>query len=314
MIGKIPLVSVIMNCYNGEKYLKDSINSVFAQEYQNWEIILWDNCSTDSSALIVSAFEDKRIRYFRAVSHTSLGEARNLAMAKAEGRYIAFLDTDDVWFSSFLSRGITAFQQSEDISIFYSNYYQFNDQSKWLINKMGDDHIYGFSDLLRSYTIGMSASIVDNGFLKKEGISFNNAYSLVEDYDFFLRIAHLKSVYYCSEPLMLYRMHNGSLTFQMKVGWGKELTDLFMHLTTVLMTSEEIEQNATSLRWLRVRIVNAKINEAIEVNRKREVFRLIYRNFFLSYKLLFPLLFLFTTKERYYEVLYRVRGSIYRIQ
>lgn len=310
----MPLVTVIMNCYNGEKYLKDSINSVFDQKYKNWEIILWDNLSTDSSASIVESFQDDRISYYKAFHHTSLGDARNLALSKANGRYVAFLDVDDLWLPDFLSEGITVLQQSGDISVFYANYYQFNDKSQWLSNDIQHDHIDYFSDLLRSYHIGMSAAIIDNELIKQEDIRFNKDYSLVEDYDFFLRLAYLQPIYYCSKPLARYRMHIGSLTFKMKVGWGKELTDLFMHLTTALMTRQEVEENAKSLRWLRVRIANAEINEAIGVNKKREVLRLVYRNLLLSYKLLFPLLFIFIGKERYYKILYRVRGNIYRIQ
>ena len=80
-----PLISVIINCYNGEKYLREAIDSVINQTYQNWEIIFWDNQSTDSSKQIVTSYKDNRIHYFCAPTHTSLGEARNLAVEKANG-------------------------------------------------------------------------------------------------------------------------------------------------------------------------------------------------------------------------------------
>lgn len=76
-----PLVSVIMNCYNSETYLKDAI----AQTYENWEIIFWDNQSIDKSPKIVKSYTDKRIKYFYAPEHTLLGEARNKAIEKADG-------------------------------------------------------------------------------------------------------------------------------------------------------------------------------------------------------------------------------------
>jgi glycosyltransferase involved in cell wall biosynthesis len=94
-----PLVSVIMNCYNSDRYLKEAIQSVIDQTYQNWEIVFWDNRSTDQSAIIVTSFNDSRIKYFLADEHTGLGKARNAALAKSTGEYVSFLDCDDIWFS-----------------------------------------------------------------------------------------------------------------------------------------------------------------------------------------------------------------------
>ncbi len=86
-------VSIIMNCLNGEKYLKDSIGSIYSQTYDNWEIIFWDNASTDRSDEIAQSY-DSRLKYFRSDETYSLGKARNLAVSKAKGEYIAFLDVD----------------------------------------------------------------------------------------------------------------------------------------------------------------------------------------------------------------------------
>ena len=91
------LVSVIMNCFNGEKFLREAIDSVLAQKYQNWELIFWDNQSTDSSAEIVKSYDDPRIYYFYAPQHTLLYEARNYAIQKSKGEFLAFLDVDDWW-------------------------------------------------------------------------------------------------------------------------------------------------------------------------------------------------------------------------
>ena len=74
-----PLVSIIINCFNGDKYLKEAINSIYNQSYHNWEIIFWDNQSTDESANIAKSF-DQKLKYFYASNHTPLGEARNEAV------------------------------------------------------------------------------------------------------------------------------------------------------------------------------------------------------------------------------------------
>ena len=78
---KEPLVSVIINCFNGEKYLQKSIESVISQKYKNWEIIFWDNCSTDKSSKIFKNYNDDRLKYYLAGYHTKfLYEARNYAL------------------------------------------------------------------------------------------------------------------------------------------------------------------------------------------------------------------------------------------
>ena len=99
MTNKNPLVSVIMNCYNGEKYLQRAIDSIIVQTYKNLEIIFWDNASTDSSADIYrnTAEKDARFKYFKSEKNVNLGEARALAVNECTGDYITFLDTDDEW-------------------------------------------------------------------------------------------------------------------------------------------------------------------------------------------------------------------------
>ena len=92
-----PLVSIIVNCFNGERYLKEALTSVLNQSYQNWEIIFWDNRSNDNSKNILNSFKDKRIKYFFAEKHTTLYQARNLAIQKSSGDLLAFIDADDLW-------------------------------------------------------------------------------------------------------------------------------------------------------------------------------------------------------------------------
>ena len=90
-----PSVSVIMNCYNGAKYLQESLRSVINQTYQNWELIFWDNISSDDSKKIFSNFNENRFKYFLNDKHSILYHARNQAIKKANGEFIAFLDTDE---------------------------------------------------------------------------------------------------------------------------------------------------------------------------------------------------------------------------
>ena len=102
-----PLISVVMNCYNGEKYLSEAIDSVLAQTYRNWEVIFWDNWSTDRSADIFRSYDDPRFFYFLAPEHSVLGQARNLSVGKARGEWVAFLDCDDLWLPDKIEKQVS---------------------------------------------------------------------------------------------------------------------------------------------------------------------------------------------------------------
>ena len=113
-----PLVSIIVNCYNGEKYLQDAINSIYAQSYQNWEIIFWDNNSNDSSAEIALSC-DKKLKYYKSQFTTPLGKARTQAVSKAKGEYLAFLDCDDLWHTKKIEKQIGEILNRNDVGLIY---------------------------------------------------------------------------------------------------------------------------------------------------------------------------------------------------
>jgi len=117
-MGQESRVSVIMNCYNGEEYLREAIDSVYAQSYKNRENIFWDNASRDGTSQIAQSY-DSRLRYFRADVNTHLGPARNMALAKAKTTYIAFLDSDDICFPHILQRQVEL-MESADYGLVYA--------------------------------------------------------------------------------------------------------------------------------------------------------------------------------------------------
>ena len=104
--------------------MANAIESVLAQTYQNLELLLYDNLSTDSSALIAQKFEDQRIRYILADEHTSLGEARDRALKVAKGEFISFLDCDDWIEINKVEVSLTYFAQAE-VGLVYTNGYTF---------------------------------------------------------------------------------------------------------------------------------------------------------------------------------------------
>lgn len=106
-----------MNCYNGEKYLREALDSVLAQTYTNWELIFWDNRSTDQSAAICKSYGDSRMRYFYAEEHTELGAARILAFQEVRGDFVAVLDTDDISHPERLARQVAFLKAHPDVAL-----------------------------------------------------------------------------------------------------------------------------------------------------------------------------------------------------
>jgi len=210
-----PKISVIMNCYNSAKYLKEAINSVYAQTFHDWEIIFWDNASTDDSPNIVRAYDDK-ISYFRSGQTTSLGEARNLAIGKARGEFIAFLDCDDKWLPDKLQKQVDIFTRSPETTFIYTNYYLFNEESKKtkVIHKKECPRGNIFEQALFAYQVGLLTVMVKKSALDKLETLFDVNLNLAEEYDVFMRLFYNAKVEYLHEPLAVYRVHSEMSTLK----------------------------------------------------------------------------------------------------
>lgn len=221
MENKQPLVSVIMNCYNSDKYLKDAINSVLSQTYQNWEIIFWDNQSTDKSAEIVKSYNDERIKYFYAPKHTMLGEARNLAVKQANGDWIGFLDCDDIWYNNKLE---VQFQNlPDDIGMIYSRmeFLLENSGLKTDMAKSISKNIYPkrkhlpsgdiFDKLLFECFIPLPSVLIKKDLFNQVG-GINGSLKVAEDYDIFLKVANVSKVKVVDNVLCKYRVHENNLS------------------------------------------------------------------------------------------------------
>ena len=209
-----PLISVLMNCYNSDKYLRESIESVLNQSYSNWELIFWDNCSTDESANIVKAYVDKRIRYFRGREFVSLGEARNLAINKVAGEYLAILDCDDVWLPSKLEKQVAIFLREKDVAAVYSNYLKLDEKGGYEQNLLNNRLIRRgrtFENIfLHKLTIPWPTVMFRTSVVIEVGM-FSH-YKQVEDFDILLKIAVKGLFFYIDENLAIYRIHTNQLS------------------------------------------------------------------------------------------------------
>ncbi|MDC0233335.1 glycosyltransferase, partial [Pelagibacteraceae bacterium] len=110
-----PLVSVIINCYNSQQYIREAIESVINQSYQNLEIIIWDNKSNDNTQNIIKTYNDKRIKYFISKKHTNLSTARHNAILSSTGQWFSFLDSDDIWEKEKIFNHIETINNNNDV-------------------------------------------------------------------------------------------------------------------------------------------------------------------------------------------------------
>lgn len=229
-VESVPLCSVIMNCYNSEIYLKEAVSSVIDQNYTNWEVIFWDNQSTDRSAAILKGFQDRRIKYFYAASHTPLGVARNLALEKAQGKYIAFLDCDDKWMPDKLLKQIHACENDPAIVLSYTvckDIISDGTPIHYKVKSRRRSDSLQFSDLIVNNSISWQTVLIRADILKTIG-GFNNAYQFCEDYDIILKAFHLGKFHFVNEPLSCYRIHPNNESHRIKYRNHIEVIDI-MH-------------------------------------------------------------------------------------
>ena len=123
------LVSVIMPCYNAAAYIGASIESVQAQTYTNWELLIVDDCSTDDSLAVVARYDDPRIRVLKNEQNSGAAVSRNYALREAKGKWIAFLDSDDLWEKEKLTKQI-AFMVENNYAFTYT-YYRVCNNGEW---------------------------------------------------------------------------------------------------------------------------------------------------------------------------------------
>ena len=250
-----PLVSIIMNCHNGEKYLKDSLNSILKQTYKNWELIFWDNKSTDNTSKIVKKISNKKIKYFYGRKFVKLCEARNLAVKKASGDFVCFLDTDDIWNKNYIKKHLKKIIL-EKCDIVYSKYLIKNeiDGSTYINeNKLLPSGMITNS-LLKNYLVGISAVFVKRNIFNK--IKFKPKYQIIGDFDFFLRLSLIRKFYSLQDPLLTYRHHKNNFT-------NTHHNLLITELQTWLKENEKNLKGKYDLQYFKLKIIKLKFKNFI---------------------------------------------------
>ena len=222
-LKKTPLISILVNCYNGEKFLYYAIKSILDQSYKNWEIIFFDNKSSDNSLNIIKKFKNKKIKIFRNKTKNifSLYKARNLALKKTKGDLIAFLDTDDTWNKNKLSTQVKILQKNPTASICYSNFSVFfqKKQKKELRFKKKLPSGYILKDLLEDYCIGINTLLIKKEIFKNH--KFNAKYNIIGDFDLLTRLSFKFNIIASQNSLANYRVNENNFSKNIKIHINK---------------------------------------------------------------------------------------------
>lgn len=232
MKDKKPLISIVVNCFNGERYLNECLKSILSQSYKNYEVIFWDNKSTDKSKLIFLNIKDNRFKYFADNEHVTLYGARNKALKFTSGKYIAFLDVDDMWYPDKLEKQVNVMEENSEIGFCYSGFKFFYENNKKLKSAFNNKKLksgYIFSNLIKNYNVGILTLMVNKSIVDNNQIKFDERFTIMGDLDFVLRLSRISIGIPIKFDLAIYRSHlenlskETNLTVKERTYWANEM-------------------------------------------------------------------------------------------
>ncbi|OSZ82627.1 hypothetical protein CAP35_05000 [Chitinophagaceae bacterium IBVUCB1] len=206
-----PLVSVILLVYNGEKHLKEAIDSILKQTYNNFELIIVDDGSTDSSQQIIQSYTDKRIILHKNASNMGLVNTLNIALPLCKGKYIARMDADDICLPDRLAKQVAYLNDNSDV-IMIDSIMEYIDESGHRLNKYNST---SNSPVAIKYSLPYSNVLGHSSIMMRREpyIRYRYRHTDFEDYDLWLRLINDGyKIHKLPEPLLLYRIHNNSYT------------------------------------------------------------------------------------------------------
>lgn len=262
-------VSIILPTFNREKLITETIESILNQTYKDFELIIVDNYSEDKTEDIVKSFNDNRIKYFKNQNNGIIAVNRNFGFSKSTGDFIAFCDSDDLWFPTKLEKQLNEFNKNPNVGLVCSSGITFNE--KGTIGKIEDTSLTNISFeklLFHNYVINSSAIVKKNVFDNIGLLDEDPNIIAVEDYELWLRIAKKYEVIRLNEPLVKYRIHENALQNQ-HLSNGKSF-ELQKRVYTKLFEKEVIDKILFQecLNNLEFVSLENKILRNIEVNLK----------------------------------------------
>ena len=204
------MVSIITPAYNSEKFIAETILSVLAQSYQNWEMIIVDDNSSDRTAEIITSFQEKdsRIKYFHNSTNKGSAFSRNIALQNAKGKWIAFLDSDDLWHPEKLEKQIK-FMTKNNIYFSYTNYCEIDENSRERGVLISGPKIIS-SKMMKAYCWPGCLTIMYDA--DKIGLIQSADLEINEEYSIWIKASKKSNCYLLDENLAKYRRHSQSLS------------------------------------------------------------------------------------------------------
>jgi glycosyltransferase involved in cell wall biosynthesis len=274
---KDPLVSVIINTYNSASYLESAIGSVLASDYNNLELIVWDNQSTDSTRELVSAIQDERLKYIYAPRHTELGEARNLALEYAKGRYVGYCDADDMWGREKISlqvahfnshpNTVAVFSDAEVIDFHAAKTGVYSERAKLFSGQLT-------KQLLIKCSLVLSSCLLKTDILHSVG-AFPKKYSYIEEYQCWLKMSLLGEIHVLPECLTIYREHAGQKSRDLMLRYVE---------TSDMVASFRLENNWSSYDMvLSFSLIKAALQACRYCLKQKQEFKVPFKTFWKEF-------------------------------
>lgn len=217
------LVSIIMPSYNTANYIAESIASVRRQTYTNWELIIVDDCSSDNTDAVVAGFDDSRIRYLKNEVNSGAAVSRNRALREAKGKWIAFLDSDDLWMPEKLEHQI-GFMEKSGYRFSYTDYREISESGEETGVYVTGPKKIGKTGMFNYCWVGCLTVMYDAesvGLIQIADIKKNN------DYAMWLKVCRKADCYLLNECLAKYRKgRTGSVSthsIKTMIGWHYKL-------------------------------------------------------------------------------------------
>lgn len=203
------LVSIIMPTYNCAKFIGETIKSVIAQTYSNFELIIVDDCSKDNTKDVVNSFDDERIKYYKLEKNSGAAVARTTAMNMAKGKYMAFLDSDDLWMENKLERQLK-FMKDNNYNITCTAYEQVNEDGESLNKVIKTKKKADYNRILLDCPVGNSTVMYNVEALGKFEVP--NIRKRNDDALWLQMLKKEKYIYGMDEVLAKYRIRSNSIS------------------------------------------------------------------------------------------------------
>ena len=257
------MFSIIIPTYNQDYLLKKSLESVISQTFDNWEVIIINNFSNDETIKVFQSFHDKRIKLINFKNNGIISSSRNYGLTLAKFPYIAFLDSDDIWFPKKLEKSFYLLNQGIDI-VCHDEIWLWSDGTKKLVN-YGPEKRASYNNLLfKGNAISTSAISCRKDLLfELNGFDENPLMAGNEDYDLWMRISRTEKYKFkfIREPLGYYRIHKNNNSKKVLKQLRSEIYVINQHFN-----NSKIRLNALNYFKLTIRISRAIVGSIFKIN------------------------------------------------